>query len=119
MLRFKLEEQPYGASTYTNTWARARKLTFVPTASCLHWVAGISCLHTGCCGASHMSYDWMDHISGWISADGNRVLICQPYEIRDFNSIAEVCSRFGIEAVITGTGWYGHGTILVYLTKRS
>ena len=110
--------RPYGANAQLKEWADSRGLRYSSTAHCLHWVS------TGRCGVGHCredrtTFQWMDHISGWIDGDGNRLLICQPYEISNFLSLHEACQKFGLRARVNGDGWYGHGTVCIELKAAS
>jgi hypothetical protein len=110
---------PYGANEAMEKWARGAKLRWSPSGTCLHWVSVGRCGKAICDAGKDFSVrDWMDHASGWIGADGKRVLLCQPYQIRDVGSVAQACEDFDLRAIIHANGWYGHGTVCIELTPR-
>lgn len=105
--------KPYGANDQMEEWAKERGLTYSERGRCLHWVSKGRC-GVGLCNDGHSSRDWMDHVSGW-TRSGERFLICQPYAIRDFESLDRACKDFDLDACVTGDGWYGHGTVCIVL----
>ena len=111
--------RPYGADDdpdHFDKWLRERGWVFEPKARCLHW------LKSGNCGPktwhAHGQWHWMDHVSGYIDDEGKRVLLLQPYELYDINSLYFACAGFDLEAVINTDGWYGHGTFCIELRQK-
>ena len=103
--------RPYGDENGSSLkWAKARGLRYSPNAHCLHWVSKGRCVYN-CCGNK---WQWMDHVSGWTKR-GERVLLCQPYQLTDFQSLINVCKEFNLTASVSGRGWYGHGTVCIEL----
>ena len=102
-------KQPYGVTEEFPEWLKLRDWTYVHKARCLHWLLQTPC-RPPC-----KSFSWTDHLSGYIDEEGERVLLCQPYQIftRDMRSIRSVCEVYGLTAVIHGRGWYGHGTVTI------
>jgi hypothetical protein len=97
-------------------WVRVRDWVFEPKARCLHWLMhGNWCRG---CGDGLGSRPWMDHISGYISDRGKRILLCQPQELYDFDSLTAACKQFDLQAVVHGDGWYGYATICIELRNR-
>jgi hypothetical protein len=86
---------------------------------CLHWAAKGRC-GVDVCREDRNSHWWMDHTSCWLGKDA-RVLLCQPYHLDadDLRDIVDVAEQHGLEVRITGTGWYGHGTVSVMLVGRN
>jgi hypothetical protein len=111
-----MSERPYGANADTEEWAKKRGLRWSPRAHCLHWLAKGRCTMP-VCTYSDGNRDYLDHVCGYLGKDG-RLLISQPYSVSTFRQLADDCDEFGLKAVITGTGWYGHGTVCVYLRLR-
>jgi hypothetical protein len=112
-----MTELPYGANAQMHRWMAEQGLDFAPRAHCLHWLAKGRC-GMAVCRMSDGNRDYLDHVSGWIGKDGERLLISQPYDITAFRQLADDCSALGVKAVITGTGWYGHGTVCVWFRKH-
>jgi hypothetical protein len=61
----------------------------------------------------------MDHTSGWTDAEGHRFLLCQPYGLRDPESLAQACKEFELDCRVSSTGWYGWGTVCISLAPRA
>lgn len=112
--------RPYGANAAMEKWASARKLKWSERAHCLHWVSVGRC-SAGLCMDSHLSREWMDHVSGWIDADGKRLLLCQPYSFSraDCQTLIDACLKFKLKATIHGRGWYGNGTVAIELRPEA
>jgi hypothetical protein len=109
--------EPYGANAATWAWAKARKLRYADRAHCLHWVAKGRC-GVALCMDSHLSRNWMDHVSGWRGENGERLLLCQPYDFSDVETLTAACDKFGLRATVYGWGWYGNGTVAIELRPK-
>jgi hypothetical protein len=109
---------PYGANQNTDRWMTIRNLRYRPLGRCLHWVSRGRC-GVRLCNEGHGSYQWMDHVSGWLDKDGERMLLCQPYHLSEIRSLVEACEKFDLRADIHGTGWYGHGSFAIELRPRN
>lgn len=122
--RWSTGSAPYGANAATWTWASRHKLRFTEHARCLHWAATGRCVRTGrrdpeaICLDGNSSRQWMDHVSGWLGPNGERLLLCQPYWLTDIVSLVAACEQFNLKAEVHGNGWYGHGTVAIELTPQ-
>ena len=96
---------PYGANKKMDEWAKLNGLRYSPNAHCLHWIARGPC-GVALCDDGHDSGHWMDHVFGGIGNNGERLLICQPYNFHDFLSLERACEDFALKASVSGRGWY-------------
>jgi hypothetical protein len=103
--------KPYGANDEMKKLAERSGLRYSPNGFCLHWLSKGRCGVDVCFEGRHGHWDWMDHASGWIDSDGKRLLLCQPYQIHDVQSLVAACNKFGLE--------YGHGTVAIELRKAT
>jgi hypothetical protein len=112
------KEVPYGASEPGcgyDAWLAGHELRYVPDANrCIHWISEGKCPH-GVCGCNRNSWGWWDHVSAYTDREGNRFLICQPYNLseKDCQQILEAAQTFDLHVQIDGRGWYGHGTVCI------
>lgn len=109
--------RPYGAGNDESTfdkWLSIFKLTYRPGHACVHWVAKGRCGVRNC---RNMEFDWMDHPSSYFTESRERIMLYQPYGIRtpDLISIQNTAKEFNLQILIDGDGWYGHGTVAIWL----
>lgn len=95
-------------------WATAHRLRYSPRGRCLHWITTGRCA-VQACDRNRARRQWMDHVTGWTRAGRPAVLVAQPYAITgaSIDALAEIDRTDGLDVVISGTGWYGHGTTFV------
>ena len=93
-------------------WAEAYDLRLTDYDRCLHWLRAGRCTADHC--LDHVA-GWRDHVTGWSGPGGVRVLVSQPYSLGsdDAATLAELGAEPGLTVQITGTGWYGHGTVFI------
>jgi hypothetical protein len=107
--------EPYGANEQLAKWVADTGYRYSHRAHCLHWLCKGRCA-VRFCHETRSSYQWMDHVSGWLTPDGERLLLCQPYHLEP-STLVDACRHFGLRADISGAGWYGHGTVAIELRK--
>jgi hypothetical protein len=109
----------YGENENTQQWANERGLRYARDGRCLHWLSTGRC-RAALCREGHGSRPWMDHVTGWIDSDGQRLLLCQPYVLGadGLRSLITTADSFNLELRLDGSGWYGHGTIAIELTTK-
>lgn len=61
----------------------------------------------------------MDHVSAWKTPEGNRILLCQPYQLYDIESLLQTCKHFHLSVLVSASGYYGNGTIAIELWPES
>jgi hypothetical protein len=108
----------YGENEKTLKWTKAKGLRYSRNGHCLHWLSKGRC-NAGVCHEGLGSRNWMDHVTGWIDKDGNRLLLCQPsmgFGGEGLQSLLDAANVFNLDMRITGEGWYGFGTIAIELT---
>lgn len=98
-------------------WAKAHRFKRSRAGRCLHWVSVGRC-GVAFCNIEYRSH-WMDHVTCWIEEDGIRLLLSQPYHVgmEGMADIQRYCREFGLEAYIDGRGFYGHGTVAIWIRQ--
>jgi hypothetical protein len=122
----KKEEQmptPYGVRTQEEkqrlaAWTQIHKVHLSTSCKlCPHWLLGKRC--AGWCQARD-GYRFMDHVTGWLGENGKPAFVlCQPYPtgIDDTGRFEQEWPA--LEVHRGEPGWYGHGTVALYVRKRA
>ena len=108
--------KPYGWHENVTHWEKTHDLEYVPKSrNCFHWVLKEKC-NQNC----YRSHAWQDHGSTWIDSVGKRYLLFQPYNVDwgCFDSLRELSQHPNLKVWINGLGWYGHGTVAVWITRK-
>lgn len=102
----------YGGTDRTVQWAATRGLRYSSG-------RGFKWLKTG--RSDHLSPEpsWLDHMTAWITKDGRRLLLTQPYGLGQsaLEEMLDECKRNDIRVQIGGDGWYGNGTIAILFSS--
>lgn len=125
------DQWPYGpnidpvARVKMVAWAEKNGLRLTwPKHRCLHWLRSGRC-NVGHCdyvkNTSDPRYVWMDHVSCWNRDGRPAMLVCQPYGVSETDRLIldDIALAYDIDVQIGPTGWYGHNTTFITLTRRS
>ncbi len=115
---------PYGINSPTAQaqlvrWADALQVRYSERGRCLHWLTRGMCAVAEC-RAGRVSYQFMDHITGWTRNGSPALLVCQPYDLAtdDLRDLVEVAEEWQVRIRIEGTRWYGYGTTFIALWRH-
>lgn len=110
----------YGVRAALVRWAEHCGLRLASRApECPHWLINRRPRDCGVCHGGRWAV-WADHVTCWTKAGKPEVFVAQPYGLNTaaLVDLAATADELGLDARVSGTGWYGYHTTFVGLWVR-